>query len=76
MLFGPLFRFYFRNLLPRLGTWISGVPGPYQYLHDSVTRFPNQQALADLLNAQGFQNARYLNFTGGIAALHLAEKAN
>jgi demethylmenaquinone methyltransferase/2-methoxy-6-polyprenyl-1,4-benzoquinol methylase len=75
MLFGPLFRFYFRNLLPRVGTWISGVPGPYQYLHDSVARFPNQQALADLLNAQGFQNVRYINFAGGIAALHLAEKA-
>ena len=72
---GPLFRFYFRNLLPRVGAWISGVPGPYQYLHDSVARFPNQQALADLLRAQGFQNVRYVNFTGGIAALHLAEKA-
>ena len=75
MLFGPLFRFYFRNLLPRIGTWVSGVPGPYQYLHDSVAKFPNQQALADLLNAQGFRNVRYVNFTGGIAALHLAEKA-
>ena len=75
MLFGPLFRFYFRHLLPRVGAWISGVPGPYRYLHDSVSRFPNQRALADLLNAQGFQNVRYINFTGGIAALHLAEKA-
>jgi demethylmenaquinone methyltransferase / 2-methoxy-6-polyprenyl-1,4-benzoquinol methylase len=76
MLFGPLFRLYFRHLLPRVGTWISGVPGPYRYLHDSVARFPNQQALADLLNTRGFQNVRYINFTGGIAALHLAEKAN
>jgi len=75
-LFGPLFRLYFRSLLPRIGTWISGVPGPYQYLHDSAAKFPNQQALADLLNAQGFQNVRYINFTGGIAALHLAEKAS
>jgi len=76
MLFGPLFRFYFRYLLPRVGTCISGVRGPYRYLHDSVARFPNQQALADLLNARGFQNVRYTNFTGGIAALHLAEKAS
>jgi len=76
LVLGPLFRFYFRNLLPRVGTWISGVPGPYQYLHDSVTRFPNQQTLADLLGAQGFQNVRYVNFTGGIVALHLAEKAS
>jgi len=73
--FGPFFRFYFRHLLPRIGTWISGVPGPYQYLHDSVSKFPNQQALSQLLSAEGFQNIRYLNFTGGVAALHLAEKA-
>jgi len=73
--FGPFFRFYFRHLLPRIGTWISGVPGPYQYLHDSVARFPNQQALSQLLSAEGFQNIRYVNFTGGIVALHLAEKA-
>jgi demethylmenaquinone methyltransferase/2-methoxy-6-polyprenyl-1,4-benzoquinol methylase len=72
--FEPLFRFYFRYLLPKIGTWISGVRGPYQYLHDSVSTFPNQQALAQLLSAEGFQNIRYLNFTGGIAALHLAEK--
>jgi demethylmenaquinone methyltransferase/2-methoxy-6-polyprenyl-1,4-benzoquinol methylase len=73
--FGPLFRFYFRHLLPRIGTWISGVPGPYQYLRDSVSKFPNQQALSQLLGAEGFHNIRYLNFTGGVAALHLAEKA-
>ena len=73
--FGPCFRFYFRQILPRIGTWISGVPGPYQYLHDSVSRFPNQQALSRLLSSQGFQNIRYINFTGGVAALHLAEKA-
>jgi demethylmenaquinone methyltransferase/2-methoxy-6-polyprenyl-1,4-benzoquinol methylase len=73
--FGPFFRFYFRHMLPRIGTWISSVPGPYQYLHDSVSKFPNQQALAQLLSAQGFQNIRYVNFTGGVAALHLGEKA-
>ena len=73
--FGPFFRFYFRHLLPRIGTWISGVPGPYQYLHDSVSKFPNQQALSQLLSGQGFRNIRYIDFTGGVAALHLAEKA-
>jgi demethylmenaquinone methyltransferase / 2-methoxy-6-polyprenyl-1,4-benzoquinol methylase len=73
-LFGPLFRFYFRHVLPRLGAWISGVAGPYQYLHDSVSKFPNQQALARLLSSGGFHNVRYRNFSGGVAALHLAEK--
>jgi demethylmenaquinone methyltransferase/2-methoxy-6-polyprenyl-1,4-benzoquinol methylase len=72
--FGPFFRFYFRHVLPNIGTWISGVRGPYQYLHDSVSKFPSQQALSHLLSGEGFQNIRYLNFTGGVAALHLAEK--
>ena len=73
-LFAPLFRIYFRYLLPRLGTWISGVRGPYQYLPDSVSRFPDQEALSQALRAAHFTNVRYKNFTGGVAALHLGEK--
>ena len=73
--FGPLFRAYFRRVLPWLGAWISGVQGPYQYLPDSVLRFPDQDALAGLLREEGFDGVRYRNFTGGVAALHLAEKA-
>lgn len=72
--FGPLFRAYFRHVLPRLGAWISGVQGPYQYLPDSVSRFPDQEALAGALREVGFTNVRYRNFTGGVAALHLGEK--
>lgn len=73
--FGPLFRVYFRHILPRLGSWISGVRGPYQYLPDSVSRFPDQESLALILQKSGFTNVCYRNFTGGVAALHLAEKA-
>lgn len=73
--FGPLFRAYFRQVLPRLGQWISGVEGPYQYLPDSVLRFPDQEALVGLLREEGFTGVRYRNFTGGVAALHLGERA-
>ena len=72
--YGPLFHFYFHHLLPWLGTWISGIKGPYQYLADSVSRFPDQEALAAFLREAGFQQVRYKNLTGGIAALHLAVK--
>lgn len=72
--FGPLFRFYFRKILPRLGAWISGVKGPYSYLPDSVAKFPDQKELADMLKRGGFEKVKYVNFTGGIAALHLGEK--
>jgi demethylmenaquinone methyltransferase/2-methoxy-6-polyprenyl-1,4-benzoquinol methylase len=73
--FGPLFRFYFHHILPRLGTWISGVSGPYQYLPASVSRFPDQEELAAAMRKTGFAKVRYRNFTGGVAALHLGEKA-
>jgi demethylmenaquinone methyltransferase/2-methoxy-6-polyprenyl-1,4-benzoquinol methylase len=72
--FGPLFRFYFRRILPRVGAWISGTEGPYSYLPDSVAKFPDQDALAEMLGSAGFHNVSYRNFTGGVAALHLAEK--
>jgi len=73
-IFGPLFRFYFHRILPRLGQWISGVDGPYHYLPDSVAQFPDQEVLAEKLRAAGFHKVRYVNFTGGIAVLHLGEK--
>lgn len=72
--FGPLFSLYFRHILPRLGTLISGVAGPYQYLPDSVARFPDQEEMASALQETGFVHVRYRNFTGGVAALHLAQK--
>jgi demethylmenaquinone methyltransferase / 2-methoxy-6-polyprenyl-1,4-benzoquinol methylase len=71
---GPLFRLYFHHVLPRVGTWISGVAGPYQYLPDSVARFPDQESLAAALRDAGFKNVRYRNFSGGIAALHLGQQ--
>jgi demethylmenaquinone methyltransferase/2-methoxy-6-polyprenyl-1,4-benzoquinol methylase len=73
-IFGPLFRFYFRRVLPRLGAWISGVEGPYAYLPESVEQFPAPEALAEKLRAVGFASVSYVNFTGGIAALHVGEK--
>lgn len=73
--FGPMFRLYFRHVLPRLGAWLSGVNGPYQYLPDSVSQFPNQESLAALMREAGFVEVRYRNFTGGVAALHLGRKS-
>lgn len=72
---GSLFRFYFRRILPVIGTLISGERGPYQYLPDSVKNFPDQDSLAQALREHGFVDVRYRNFLGGIAALHVGTKA-
>ena len=70
----PAFEFYFRRVLPRLGAWISGQKTAYQYLPDSVGRFPSQLELAAMMEKAGLRNVAYRNLSGGIAAIHWALK--
>jgi demethylmenaquinone methyltransferase / 2-methoxy-6-polyprenyl-1,4-benzoquinol methylase len=72
--FRALFRFYFTRVLPRIGGLISGSRGAYEYLPDSVSRFPDQKRLAALMRGVGFDEVEYVNLTGGIAALHLGSR--
>ncbi len=73
--FRHLFEFYFSRLLPRIGNIVSGSSFAYQYLHDSVQEFPDQQRLAEMMKEIGFSNVRYYNLFGGVAALHTGDKA-
>ena len=73
--FRALFSFYFTRLLPRIGGWVSGSRGAYEYLPDSVSRFPDQERLAALMRGAGFEEVSYRNLTGGIAALHTGTRA-
>ena len=73
--FRALFSFYFTRLLPRIGGWVSGSRGAYEYLPDSVSRFPDQERLAELMRGAGFEEDGYRNLTGGIAALHTGTRA-
>jgi demethylmenaquinone methyltransferase / 2-methoxy-6-polyprenyl-1,4-benzoquinol methylase len=69
-----LFRFYFTRLLPLFGGLISGSMSAYQYLPDSVQRFPDQRELALMMEQAGFTEVTFENLTGGIAALHLGTR--
>jgi demethylmenaquinone methyltransferase / 2-methoxy-6-polyprenyl-1,4-benzoquinol methylase len=69
--FRAIFQFYFTRVLPAIGGMISGSRGAYEYLPDSVSRFPDQKRLAALMREAGFEEVEYKNLTGGIAALHL-----
>ena len=66
-----LFKIYFTRLLPLFGGLISGSKSAYQYLPDSVARFPDQNELAAMMKDAGFAEISFQNLTGGIAALHL-----
>jgi len=68
------FKLYFTKLLPLLGGIVSGSRSAYEYLPDSVSRFPDQERLALLIRDSGFEDVSYLNLTGGVAALHLGTR--
>jgi demethylmenaquinone methyltransferase/2-methoxy-6-polyprenyl-1,4-benzoquinol methylase len=70
-----VFNFYFNQVLPRIGGIVSGSRGAYEYLPDSVSKFPAQKALAELMRQTGFTGVEYTNLTGGIAAIHTGVKA-
>ncbi len=72
--FRQLFQFYFTKILPKIGGVVSGSPGAYEYLSESVARFPDQRGLLKMLLETGFSEVEYKNLTGGIAAIHSGVK--
>ena len=74
ILFGSLYRFYFRRVLPRLGGLISGNGSAYTYLPSSVSKFPSPEALQAMFERAGYTEVRFERWTGGIVALHCARK--
>jgi demethylmenaquinone methyltransferase / 2-methoxy-6-polyprenyl-1,4-benzoquinol methylase len=71
---GAIYRIYFRQVLPRIGTLISGVRGPYAYLPASVERFPAPQEMLDRMTKAGFIEATWSPYTFGIAGLYRGKK--
>ena len=67
---GRLYRIYFKQVLPRVGTMISGIRGPYAYLPDSVERFPQPEEMLERMRRAGFREASWTPYTFGIAGLY------
>lgn len=73
--FRSLAALYCTRLLPRIGGIISGSRSAYEYLPNSVSRFPDQATLSAMMRAAGFADVRFENLTGGVAALHTGRRA-
>jgi demethylmenaquinone methyltransferase/2-methoxy-6-polyprenyl-1,4-benzoquinol methylase len=71
---GKMYGFYFRKVLPRIGTLLSGVSGPYSYLPASVSRFPSPNEMLDRMRTVGFGDAVWRPYTFGIAGLYCGKK--
>lgn len=61
---------YSFNVIPRMGQAIAGDRDSYQYLVESIRRFPDQETFLGMIREAGFENAKYRNLTMGVAALH------
>lgn len=71
---GPVFRAYFRGLVPLVGGLVTGDRAAYTYLPDSVLAFPTADALADLMRDAGLSEVRYRLLALGTVALHVGVK--
>jgi demethylmenaquinone methyltransferase/2-methoxy-6-polyprenyl-1,4-benzoquinol methylase len=69
-----LYKFYFKNILPVLGKWLSKNARAYSYLHESVMAFPEGRKFCDILTKCGFKNATAQPLTFGVTTLYTAVK--
>jgi len=58
------------DVIPQIGKVVTGEAEPYQYLVESIRKFPNQKNFAEMISEAGFSKVTFQNFTGGVVALH------
>lgn len=66
----PFYDLYSSVVIPRLGAWIGREPAAYDYLVESIRRFPDQETLAAAFRNAGFAQVTWRNYSCGIACLH------
>ncbi len=74
-LLARLYDVYSFALIPRMGKMIAGDSESYQYLVESIRKFPNQAELKRRMEAAGLTGCTYKNLTFGVAAIHAGIKA-
>ena len=70
----PIYDWYSFNILPKMGSLFAADESSYRYLAESIRMHPNQVKLQAMIEAAGFSDCRFQNFSGGIVALHQAYK--
>jgi demethylmenaquinone methyltransferase/2-methoxy-6-polyprenyl-1,4-benzoquinol methylase len=65
-----LYDLYSFNVIPRMGQVVAGDRDSYQYLVESIRKFPDQDTFATMIEQAGFGNVKFRNLSMGIAALH------
>lgn len=61
---------YSFGAIPKIGKFVTGDAQPYQYLVESIRKFPGQDRFKQMIEEAGFERVSYRNLSGGIAAIH------
>ena len=72
--FAAIYDLYSRATIPALGGFVGGDRASYEYLVESIRRFPAQEALAGRITAAGFEQVKVEDMSGGIVAIHSGRK--
>lgn len=75
----PVFRkghgLFVRYVVPRIGNWGHAAESDYQWLPESLRRFPGAEGLAERIFQSGLADVRFERLSGGIAAVHVGYRA-
>ena len=69
-----LYLFYFRKIMPFIGSWVARDKSSYHYFVNSVIHFPKREEFVKLMEEAGFQNCSYQEYTFGAALCYLGKK--
>ncbi|XP_042496948.1 2-methoxy-6-polyprenyl-1,4-benzoquinol methylase, mitochondrial [Macadamia integrifolia] len=69
-IFKQLYDYYSFSVIPAVGEFVAGDRESYQYLVESIRRFPSQEKFASMIVDAGFQKVEYENLVGGVVAIH------
>ena len=69
-IFAKAYDLYSYNVIPRLGEKVAKDRESYQYLVESIRKFPKQKDLLKRMQNAGFKRSKYTNFSAGIVAVH------
>lgn len=67
-----IYNWYSFNVIPRMGDAVAGDGEAYQYLVESIQKFPDQETFADMIADAGFSKVSHRDLSGGVAAIHSA----
>ena len=73
-LFAKIYEQYSFNIIPKIGELIAKDRDSYQYLVESIRKFPPQEKFANMIKEAGFAQVKYKNMSGGVVAIHSGYK--